>query len=843
MAERLHPGVYVEERTGGLAPIQGVSTSNFGIVGFTTKGPTDIATLETSYTAFARDFGDFTADSQVPTHVFAFFANGGRRAYVVRVVGSGATAASGNIVSSWAEESIVTGDGAEDQFNSASPNLNETDFQHTPIVPGTISLSIYEADTPVVGQACTENPTITGGGGALTSFTSRIVVPNGRQIVPGTVTINTTSGAAAVPYTDPAKDGLLKDAGTNVRGYIDYETGHFTLSVDSALPPDDPSTITADYTPVKAVQTVTDDGVGGWTGAIVVTGAIDYATGVWSLDITPVAPADQIGVLAAYDQTVWDAEAYSAGTWGNDLRLDARGDDDYFDDATATYSRYDVLVYVDGDLDEIFGDLSFTDPTDARYVADVLNNAGIGSSLVTLTEPSNEDVGPRNLSGYWRSRAAGGGNSVAGAGAILSYGSTDGTLGTPNIPVGIRSPALETPVQPNSVSFVYTDVGGVTRTITDDGDGNLIGDVDGTAAANFNLIDYDTGEFVFAIPAGQEVSEAETSHTPVPTGPVPGSLITATHYITAADSVVQDTFAGGTDGAALTRNEITDPALLADRDGMYALLVPDEIMNVAIPDAAGDVTMSVDQVTEAERNGQWFIILAPPPGLSPQQVKNYRVNTLGVSSSYAALYYPYITITDPVTDLPANVPPAGHIAGIYARTDASKSVGKAPAGVEDGKLSWSIGLERDLDFGEIDILHPRQINSLIDKAQTGRCVWGARTLENPPADFRFIHVRRLFNFLKKSIFNSTHGFVFENVGSALRSRIRLSVENFLLTLYAQGLFKGNSPSEAFAVICDESNNPPAVEQSGTVICDIYVAANVPGEFIVFRIQQKFEQAA
>lgn len=841
MSERLHPGIYVVERRGGLAPIQGVSTSNFGIVGFMPKGPTDVATLATSFPAYEREFGGFTAASQVPTHVFAFFVNGGRRAYVVRVVGSGADAASGEVVSSWAEETIATGDGVKVAMDSAVPTIGETDIAHVPVVPGSAVVSYYPAGAPIAAENTNVTPAPDG---AFLSFTGRM--GTGVRIIPGTVTINTLVAAAPVVYTDPANDGLLKDAGAAVRGYIDYLTGHYTLSVPVAQAPDAASTITADYTPVGSLIMVTDDGVGGWN-APAVAGAIDYVTGVWSMTVVA-APADQIPVLAAYDQTLWNVNASSAGAWGNDIRIDTRGDENYFVEATASFSRYEVLIYEnDGTgtyvLQEIFSGLSFTDPTDAKYVGDVLNNSGIGSDLIELVEPSNEDVGPRALSGYRRSRAVGGGNGGIGVPPTTAYGATDGTGGTPAIPLGIRSPALETPVQPNSISITYTDITGATRTITDDGDGNLVGDVDAGAPANFNFVNYTTGAFAFRVPSGQEVEEAETSHLVVPTGPVPGSIITAVHYLVPADSVEQDVLAGGFDGAALTRNEITNPALLTDRKGMYALLVPDELINLSIPDAAGDVTMGTDQVAEAERNGQWFVILASPPGLTPQQVKNYRVNTLGISSSYAALYYPWITIADPVTDLPTNIPPGGHIAGVYARTDASKSVGKAPAGVEDGKLSWCIGLERDLDFGEIDILHPRQINSIIDKAQTGRCVWGARTLENPPGDFRFLHVRRLFNFLKKSIFNSTHGFVFENVGSALRSRIRLSVENFMLTLYGQGLFKGNSPSEAFAIICDETNNPPEVEDAGTVICDIYVAANVPGEFIVFRIQQKFEQAA
>jgi len=181
----------------------------------------------------------------------------------------------------------------------------------------------------------------------------------------------------------------------------------------------------------------------------------------------------------------------------------------------------------------------------------------------------------------------------------------------------------------------------------------------------------------------------------------------------------------------------------------------------------------------------------------------------------------------------------GHIAGVYARTDATRSVGKAPAGVVDGRLAFSVGLERFTEFSEIDILLNSQVNALIDTPQTGRVVWGARTLENPPDDFKFIHVRRLFNFLKASIFNSTHGFVFESVGATLRGRIQLTTESFLLGLFNQGIFAGTRPQDAFQVICDETNNPPETEQAGEVICDVYVAATPPAEFIVFRIQQKF----
>lgn len=846
MAEYKHPGIYVEEKKSGLAPIEGVSTSNMGIVGFTIEGPSNEATLVTSYPAFETIFGGFTTDSQVPTHVFAFFANGGKRAYVVRTVPSDAALADGDIKSDWAEETVGTGDGSEKDWSATGTALSDID--HVPIEASSVSITYDEAGSAVSAQVVTCVPAPDGdgaGAGSVTDIVSRIIVASEKKIIPGTVTITTTVASPTTEtYVDTGKDGILKDAGGDSRGYIDYDTGIFNLSFETAHIPDVGEDVTADYTPVGSTVTITDDGAGNLQSSDTTldSGTVDYDTGEveFVINTGSEAPADQQPIQVAYTQTVWDADPISKGAWGNRLRLDVRGDDDYFTRTTSSYSRYDVLVYLQDadtlayDLKEIFEDLSLTDTTDNRYIASVLNNEGLGSNLIALTEPSNEDVGPRSLSGYSRSQSAGCGNAVQ-----QTFGSTDGTSGTATIPVGVRCQALETPIQAGSVSIVYTDTNGTVRTITDDGNGNLIGDVDAAAAATFNIIDYDTGAFAIQVDSSELPQAAETSHAATPSGYLgDDSHLVATYYKEPSDTVVQDTFTGGSDGTSLTRSELTNPSLKTARDGMYALLTTNELINLTIPDAAGDVTMSTDMIAEAETNELWFCILATPEGYTAQQAQDYRVNTLGSNSSYAALYFPYITIADPVTDLPTNIPPGGHIAGVYARTDNNKTVGKAPAGVDDGKLNWALGLERTLEFAEVDILHPKQVNALMDTTQTGLCVWGARTLESPPSDFRYVHARRLFNFLKASIFNSTHGFVFENVGEALWSRIRLSVESFLLVLYGQGMFKGDTPSEAFKVVCDDSNNPEAVQDAGQVICDIYVAVNKPGEFIIFRLQQK-----
>lgn len=837
MAERLHPGVYVEERRRGLTSIQGVSTSNYGTVGFTPKGPVDQAVLATSFDQASRTFGSFTEKGQVMTHLFAFFANGGVRSYITRVVASDAVVADGFVGNPVSEEVIETGNGVLKAFGGT--------LAHLPVRPGSVEITYRPNGTAVVAEAGVYVPAVDGvaGVGAVVSVHGRVA--GGLPIVPGTVTVSTLVSAAPITYTDTGGTGVLVNGGTT-RGFIDYKTGHWNLSFELTSAggaadrvPDLASVPSVTYTSAGALATIIDDGAGALTGvSLAAPGTIDYATGVYAFTVDAAFPAPHNAnqVLAEYTQNAFDIDPISAGEWGNGLVLQVRGNENYFTRATASFSKHDVLVNLDDILEETFSAVQFTDPTEPDYFATQINTVGLGSDLIRVVEPSNEDSKPFNLDGRLRARGVGAGNGVA-----TQFGST-GTAdpdGYPDIPAGTRSPALETPVQPTSFSVTYTGVSGNVRTITDDGNGNLIGDVDPAAPLGFNKIDYETGKFAFK--TVEIVEEAEPSHDAnADVTPVAGSILAASFYLEPSVLVNEETFAGGDDGVApIGRNELTDPTLKPARRGMYALLTPDELLNVGIPDAAGNVTMAVDQVSEAETNGKWFIVLAPPPGLDPQQVKDYRRNTLGIASSYAALYYPYITITDPVTDLPLNIPPIGHIAGVYARTDATKSVGKAPAGTVDGRLNFSIGLERRIEFSEIDVFFQSQVNALIDTPQTGRVVWGARTLENPPDDFRFVHVRRLFNFLKASIFNSTHGFVFENVGAVLRGRIQTTVESFLLGLFQQGLFAGNTPAAAFNVICDETNNPPEIEQSGTVITDVFVAPNTPGEFIVFRLQQKF----
>jgi phage tail sheath protein FI len=295
---------------------------------------------------------------------------------------------------------------------------------------------------------------------------------------------------------------------------------------------------------------------------------------------------------------------------------------------------------------------------------------------------------------------------------------------------------------------------------------------------------------------------------------------------------------GGDDGSAITSADVISPALAVDQAGIYAFGQVDELMQLVAADFQTDVTVGNALITYAELMKDKFVILTVPHGLTPQEAVNWKKFQLNNASSYAAVYYPHIKIIDPVTEVATDVPCGGHVAGVYARTDANKNVSKAPAGVEDGKVNWSIGLELDMTPTQVGICNPEKVNCLVQWTHTGRCVWGARTLDIAGGEWPYIQMRRLFMFLEKSVFNATHGHIFKNNGPQLWSSVQTQVASFLLGLQQAGYFAGNSPSESFFVICDRTNNPQNTVDQGIVFCDIGVAPTKPAEFLVFRFQQK-----
>ncbi len=280
------------------------------------------------------------------------------------------------------------------------------------------------------------------------------------------------------------------------------------------------------------------------------------------------------------------------------------------------------------------------------------------------------------------------------------------------------------------------------------------------------------------------------------------------------------------------------------RSGIEGLEALDDVTMLVVPDLMSvppgqelDLNMvkavQTAMIAHCERMGDRVAIIDPPPNMLPQEVKKWRMETAGYDSSYAAFYYPWIQIQDPVQNRPIYVPPSGHMAGVWARNDSTRGVHKAPA---NEVIQGAIGLAYNVTKGEQDTLNPVGINCIRSFPGRGIRVWGARTLSSNPS-WRYLNVRRLFNMVEKSIQNGTQWVVFEPNDPFLWFRVQRDISAFLTTIWSSGALFGSSPSQAFYVKCDAELNPPESRDLGRLIVEVGMCPVKPAEFIVFRISQ------
>ncbi len=216
----------------------------------------------------------------------------------------------------------------------------------------------------------------------------------------------------------------------------------------------------------------------------------------------------------------------------------------------------------------------------------------------------------------------------------------------------------------------------------------------------------------------------------------------------------------------------------------------------------------------------------PPelPGLRPRPS----------DAGFGAFYFPGITIRDPLSGELVDVFPSGHIAGIWARNDATRGVHKAPANeIIRGALNVTQRLTKD----EQGVLNPVGVNCIRYFAREGIRVWGARTLADAASEWRYLNVRRLFNMIEESIAEATRWIVFEPNDRELWKSIRRDVGAFLTRVWLDGALMGRTADEAFFVKCDEETNPPEVIDAGMVVAIIGIAPVKPAEFVIFQISQ------
>lgn len=207
---------------------------------------------------------------------------------------------------------------------------------------------------------------------------------------------------------------------------------------------------------------------------------------------------------------------------------------------------------------------------------------------------------------------------------------------------------------------------------------------------------------------------------------------------------------------------------------------------------------------------------------------------------YGALYYPWVKVFDPISADPLPVraiPPSGHVAGLYAHTDLTIGVHKAPA---NAPLEWAEDVTVEVGDEEHGILNPIGVNCIRPFPGRGIRVFGARTISSN-ADWRYINIRRLLTMIQEAIDESTQWAVFEPHNFTLRQALIQCVSGFLQSIWRKGELAGGTAAEAFFVKCDDDNNPQDSVDAGKIIIDVGVAPSVPAEFIVFRIGRTVEE--
>jgi uncharacterized protein len=285
----------------------------------------------------------------------------------------------------------------------------------------------------------------------------------------------------------------------------------------------------------------------------------------------------------------------------------------------------------------------------------------------------------------------------------------------------------------------------------------------------------------------------------------------------------------GSDGDSVDETAYTDSLAALDTvDDVALLAVPDEV-RFATPATPGPVTAAV--IAQCERRKDRFAIVSSARGLGDvSQVKPPR------DTAWAAFYYPWIDVHDPLSGRTLRMPPAGHIAGVIARVDTERGVHKAPANEE---LRGLAGLEFSITDSMQDALNRRGVDVIRDFRAAGRGirVWGARTMSSDP-EWKYVNVRRFLTFLEASIDKGTQWAVFEPNGERLWNNVRAGISDFLLQLWSTGALMGNKPEQAFFVKVDRTTMTQDDIDNGRMICIIGVAPLRPAEFVIVRIGQK-----
>ena len=271
------------------------------------------------------------------------------------------------------------------------------------------------------------------------------------------------------------------------------------------------------------------------------------------------------------------------------------------------------------------------------------------------------------------------------------------------------------------------------------------------------------------------------------------------------------------------------------RSGIEAFQEINDVSIMAVPGVT-DANVQAKLIAHCEGLTSRFAVLDAP--LSCTDVGDLNRHRSAYDTSYAALYAPWVQVYDPLLRRPTFLPPSGSVCGIYARTDITRGVFKAPANeIVRGCTALSV----NYNAAEQGKLNPNGVNLIRAIPGQGIRVWGARTCSSD-GNWKYVNVRRLFIFLEESIRANTGWVVFEPNDEGLWSRVRGTISLFLETQRRIGALAGSTPEQAYYVDVGRSTMTQDDILNGRLICEIGVAPVRPAEFVIFRITQITQSA-
>jgi len=784
MAERLHPGVYVEEVSSGIRPIEGVSTSTAAFLGEAARGMPGVAHFVTSFEDYTRIFGGHRSGKKgyLAHAVASFFAAGGRRAYVVRVLSSNATRGESDDIDALYKK------GATDA--GASPKALKFVAKGDGVWADALRVEISKSPS-MPGEA----------------FDIEV-----SWVESGTVRVLETHTGLRM---DPSREDYVVDMLETASRYIEaVDAFQKDLQADAptyaSIPEARPS---LGFKPLGAGETYkVPDGAE-------VTFRWSNATTGEQKQKTVKLQGTQSGNRTALELASNLKDHFAAAGDGDPNAFVVVPDPAGGDPPAGTAFRVEARVATRPRL--------LLTPAVATPGANTYDLSGwtLGikqgdDAAVELTFPGMDADALQAVSVAKLAERL---KAALPTAKVIVRGSEVLVLG-------------ERRASGNTLVFSQAKQGGgadIIQTASKDGAaGAVIDDFDALSITASEKLQVGVKSLLTATGLAARGRAYEENS---PANPL--LLPDPTH----ASNV---RLAGGTDGPAHEELTVSDyEGDKAARTGLYAFDGVD-VNIVAIP-GQNDPVFITKGIAYCEGRGDCFFLADGPGDISKDfeigaaEAKQF-IEGLPVRSNNAAMYFPWIRIADPVgvgKNPTRFVPPSGHMAGIFARTDVSRGVWKAPAGIE-AVVTGALDLQgRPLVDADQDILNPVSLNCLRKFAGTGIVAWGARTLASDP-EWRYVPVRRMALFLKESLRRGLKWAVFEPNDQELWDQIRTNITAFMLGLFRQGAFQGATPDEAFRVRCDRSTNPQELVDAGIVTAQVAFAPLKPAEFVVIEISQK-----